>query len=82
MDVYATVAGYGFLLILALFFLFFIVLSSAEVKENIIVHSEKTDLKRSRTVAITGEISSPLNVVYYSILSLILLQLIIFILLI
>lgn len=82
MDVYATVAGYGFLLILALFFLFFIVLSSAEVKENIIVNPDKADLKRSRTVAITGEISAPLNLVYYSILSLILFQLIIFILLI
>ena len=82
MDLYATVAGYGFLAILTIFFLFFIIRSSDEAEENILVKTEKHVLKNSRAVALTGEFFTSLNLIYYSIVSLILLQLIIFILLI
>ncbi len=82
MELYASIVGYGFLIILAFFFLFFIVWSSAEIKEQILIRPEKPVLKNAGTLTLTGELITPLNLIYYSIISLILLYVVIFALLI
>ena len=82
MDLYATIAGYGFLIIITLFFLFFIVRSTGKAEEIILVKTEKHVLKNSKALSLTGDFITSLNLVYYSVISLILLQIIMFILLI
>ena len=78
MELYASIVGYGFLALLALFFLFFIVMSSAEVKEQILKRPGKPLLNNSGSL--TGEMIASLNPVYYSVITLILLYVIILVL--
>jgi len=82
MDAYSLWMGYGFLLIIAIFFSFFIHYALSEVKEKAHVTSAKPVAERAGTITLSGGLLSLLNLIQYSVISLILLYVIIIMLLI
>jgi hypothetical protein len=79
MDVYAEFAGYGFLVMLLLFFIIFLYYSTHHVEEP---HEVFTNRPIIRTGLITGTISAEMNIIYYSVIVLIILSIVSFVLLI
>jgi hypothetical protein len=82
MDVYSTWAAYGFLIIIAVFFSGFIYFSSYEAEHEVQVNPEEPVIKTAVSGTFTVELAAPLNKIYFSVISLIVLYIIIFVLLI
>jgi uncharacterized membrane protein len=82
MDSYAEWAGYGFFVILTLFFAYFLHFSITRVEEPV-KEPVKVSYKESAPIIaakITGETLAALKLAYYATISLILLQIIMFVL--
>ena len=82
MLAYANWAGYGFFAMLAVFFSIFLYYSSHDIKKPGYLNSEKIIPEGEISNSLTGEVLAPLNIIYYSIISLLILYAIVFALLI
>jgi hypothetical protein len=82
MEAYSAWAGYGFFILLVIFFSFFLYYLSNESKEPAKINFKKPVLEGSASNSLIGEILPPLNLISYSIISLIILYTIMFVLLI
>jgi hypothetical protein len=82
MEAYSSWAGYGFFVLLILFFIFFLYYSSNESKKPAKINFKKTISEGAVSNSLIGEILPPLNLISYTIISLIILYTIMFALLI
>lgn len=93
MEIYSSAIGYGFLILIALFFLFFMMNENtgfmlaenkqiAKTKKQTDIQAEKQVSKAFSSFEIPANIASRLKLIYYSLISLILLNFIILFLLI
>ncbi len=74
MNTYAAWAGYGFLVVIALAFMYFLYYSSSEIEARELVKPKKAIHSSIVPLKLTGEISASLNLVFYLLISLILLN--------
>lgn len=79
MTAYSTIAGYGFLIIIILFFSLFLYYYSDKFTE---LPKTKTPAAASASGKLTAEIMPTVNLIHYSVISLILLYILIFVFLI